>query len=1179
MRTETNRGHASDGGRAESEPLPPGVQRVVARWLPVFLAVIGLIAAGTEQNSPRLDRHRLIARDGFWIRDGVPVFLTALPVRPDAWTGGEATPPPGAAAFGVRSVRGIRDALQRAGCNAAGLPAAPGLELPGSGPGSGEFLRMARDLDGIPLFVFPLSAAGSGTAAPGYEWLAPRAAAPGPEALGEHVSMPASPALWSTLIRNLKRKGGNPLMVFVEPRRFRGPGLRAAVRFPEWLAGRYPTVAAADARWGTHFSRFQDVAPALAGGPRKVRGPWIDWFGFLDQELGARLRAFQQALRPERAEQFPLVCWTPAGLRGLAFACFPRVAAAADGISPAASELFSGRAPVRARGLFALALARTLGRWPRAKPVIHRVSGSIDASEPAGFSLDAVLWLGIAAGGSGAMIQPDFPFLNAPAATAGVPTDSAPESLRQALRRFRTEVDRVTALAPPRPRARATTALLFLAEDALVPAESGEAVHRCVACFDALSRAHYACDIVPAGSWSDPRILDAYDVVIAPRLDFCPDSLRRTLERYVRRGGILVAGPAAFTHDIYGRPRDPEPFLGLRFRATPPGEVHGGLLLETNAGNRAVNGRFRRAAAVELTAAGRAGRWPDRALPALARRRFGAGQVFTCLFTAAVPDMSRFYRTLLEPLGILPEARISPETAGPERGPVRIAEFGDASCRAWLLAQAGGRPRLVRFQPSLSGKGPWYVVDARRWEGILSPAETPEWTTAQILAGFPLILPAHGRELILISKKPIRDLTGERFWNAAWARYAAQPGKRPGAGSQAPAKKGPTAAPRPGPESRRPPAFSLDPRYAFPVDLRPKANAWRRAFVRSSQAGRAGPDRTVFDTGGIPWFPANGNHGDCIALDAGGGEPGGLPSAIEELWLGRKTAAALFLLVAPAPDSRGVLRMQVYWMDGNSREIRVPLPPSAAASPGTVQVRPARLPIEPGWPAAVIRWANPRPKTRLRNLNFAWTGRGNLLILGITGFARERPLPPGVAAGDNPVILGFFKWPGWKLIGVRGLDARLIPAGRTLSCSLLDARVLDSGTAAFRFEREAGGQGRGLAKTGKERWTLACEVRAESAPGSGKRPPRRHGPLLRVTVRPERRRPVSAVFPLFLSPGSINAGPDRSAAAGAAWQPVRMPLGRFRNLRSIDFRLSRVRPGQVVEVRKLWLFRRVPPAR
>jgi len=1117
--------------------------------------------ADLQQNSPRLDRRPVTVQNGVFCRDGTPVCFTAvaLPWQVTPW---------GAQAAGENErkdsagVRLTRDLLQASGCNAAALLGDTALGP--TGTASGDTVRsFLDDLGAIPLVMIP-----PGILYVGFtDAVLQRIPGPFPGGdLGTSSFYAESLDPWLAWIDLIQRNGGNPLLCLLTPEFFPRIPREASAQFVEWLTARYQTIGNANAEWGSHFDSFADIT-GPAGDPAQWYGPWNDWLTYLILRFRREFDHVREDLRsPPGRKSTLLTAWPAGGPDAPALWRLPGIAREADAVACCAPALLSSDSAARRKSVLALYLAASRTRRADPPPLVDVALQTPLTAQGPRSDIESALWTEVAAGVSAMVVilmNGAVPALME--GFSGTPENAyLPAPIAVALRRFREQIDR-TAPVVLGQNARNPIGGLVVHPMEFLPDAAGMIT-------DPTQEADFLTALLRCGL--DPVVFagdllrrqtdfKGIPLLVAPGLVRCPDALRSLLERYVRAGGVLIVGPDAFTRNLYNRPRNEEPFLGLRFKGEATSQEPSPVTLRLGARRKVANGRFAVVRQAVPSTAQAVGVLPDGVTPAIYRRRLGRGMVLTLLFKADCGSLTNLLNTIVHELDISRRAWLGGPTGETlPAAPLEIAHFGRGGRQVVLVVNPTETPVLAQLHIRTDERRPAYLTDVLLWEGVLSPSERRTWTPRELEKGLPVYVPPRAHRLFLASTTPPEAWTGERHWNAALARYARTPR------TAEPEARSATKTPSGEEQAQNAP----DPRFLVPIDLAEFVNATLTddgpAALNARRATLHIPLRPGWQPlDGTPWLiPAAPNSGSGPACVAVGGP---FPDETDEILLPRRLEAVWLLAAgipqnSPSPQECGTVRFE--YMDGTSTDLPLKLPQNvgpwnAKAKENVPKTNILRL----GSGARtrflyILRWRNPNPdKKALRNFKLIAASGSITFVAAVTGAVRDRVLPNGIDPTDAHVLLGTVLRPGWSVQARRNCDVNLETG--TDGSQTLVITVRRSGTAEVRITPT---RAEAPITLGKGGYVLEFEARTFAPEGtSASRSGSARATALDVALRA--RKTVRATFQLPPAAGL--------ARADVPWRISVLPLSGPGPVRNLTFTFRRTTTGQRCELRNIWIYR------
>lgn len=1210
----------------------------------LVLGAFVTVARGAEpveqQNSPRFDYLPIGIEGGAFVRSGSPAYLMG------PWFSGERPSPGVDGGHRVYSDPLDRDLLQEFGCNAAApfgafsvLPSAETVpEVPVQAL-TAQLASVLARLRGVPLVVVLAAAPGPLSAG---SRSAPLMLEPlDEEGMGQAEAEDAFalPSLMPDNVRDaiaarvqlFTAVGGNPwIYCRITDRLSKFPAdLNQVETLHRWLVRRYRTIDGANRAWGTQLVSFADAVNTLQGPVASERGPLFDSRIFRSLLASRLQRAFREAVQQTevRSSGNYTTWWDAGSMQPNA----PVGLAAADSrsdIVPVSSRgLLGGTEYGRLRATATLAVARACASRKSPRAVLDVGFGSAwpgDPERPLRLGeVESCLWTTVFMGAGGALLcdWDDPPAVLSSAGSIDLPghgegslfldPSRCPPNVLRGLQRFRSEVDRLASIVLPRQVAAADIAILLPEDLSDVDGQGvDDGLTEVLAVFDALRRLRFPVEFILGSQIGGPADLRPYEVVFAPGLGRCSAGLGRDLGEYVRAGGVLAVGPGAMGADEYGRPTPAVSFLGLRFSPSP-GSAPNSLVLAGDAPVAEVKGLFRPACSAAPEGANPIALWAGTDVPAAFGKQVGQGHTYTMLFHATGADLASFLAVLLRGEGVRRAFDFRSVPDGVPAAGVTVDRIERDGRRVYLLVNWGVSPVFGRLTIMDVRAGRWHVVDAVRWQGMLSPTEHGEWRASELSAGIEVLLPPGERALVLLSPAAVPGLMGEVSQESTRSRAkvllargggvdkegagpAALGGKRPEGESheeavgEAAEAKGQTVAesaaaagtaPQPSAEegkAKRPAVdhspirqIGLDARFVFTVDLRGHVN--RPFRDRTAGDGRGGwTDEGsrrdmrglplgVQTFGGVPYDvidPDENGAKSCIVLAADDGR--GVPDRVEDIRVERLAAELLFLHAAATPEPATPFAYRIRYRDGSVLDVPVSVGrtcgvwddvQSQVLETDTACLAYASEGDRGSTGLFTYRWRNPRPDVPIRTLDVVTKSSGQALVVAISGTT------PGLSGTEEEttacrVVSGAMVKPGWRLVPEGGsrLETEVGEDGQ-LEFGVVSPR---GGRSRFRIEKERGAPS--VEVPGQE-WELQFGLRF----GLGGEEAIRFRPEVRVGVRREGR-----------SAGASHRAEVQQDVDLAMWQAVRLPVDGPLAVEGLRIEVRAVPAGVTCWVRNVW---------
>lgn len=564
--------------------------------------------------------------------------------------------------------------------------------------------------------------------------------------------------------------------------------------FEQWVKDHYKTIENANLQWGSSFKSMEETISFLKkeqiAVSKREPGLWIEWMKFLSNALSGYLKGFKEDIlsvdkRPVpkyftvQPSGIPNISRTSAFDYALLMEWFDVMVIEYGGVvygeqlAEENNPYAKGANMKRIEQMVNMDLARGLAHG---KPLCDNEMAcrrSEGLRVPAhDYDLGTSLWEEVMHGISSTMVYTwgsrsfewkTFEEAKANGRATGYGASALqnpynyPFSSLQDLKRFRTEIDRMTDIVLPTPRTKGKVAIIFAHKHSWLN-EVADMKNFCYV-QEALLNLHMPCDYLIDLYLEKDKNLNQYPMVLAPSLKYCPPSLKAQLEEYVKAGGILLSFPLAFTADDYAKPVNPEPLLGVSSRKTDrkakkldfsvPVEnprnldlISNELILEPSAGT-------------EVFAKSH-----EEGAPLIVRRNLGKGKIYTLGFIKTRGKcLSSVLGTIFREEKIMKDADVLRIPEGDIENSVELNLINRGDKRFVYLVNWDTKPKLSKLVfPSPAGE--WRLVDVMRWKEILSPKGKPVWTESDIKGGIELFLPTEQRVLVLLSRAPVEGLDG-----------------------------------------------------------------------------------------------------------------------------------------------------------------------------------------------------------------------------------------------------------------------------------------------------------------------------------------------------------------------------------------------------------------------------------
>ena len=578
--------------------------------------------------------------------------------------------------------------------------------------------------------------------------------------------------------------------------------------FVAWLKGRYTTLDRVNAIWGTAYASWDAVRSFKS--IKDCTGIFFDYDEYLADRFADLIRAGRDAIEA-------ITPGVPAAVQTMGgYTLLPRDAIHLSKLIPIERAVLAPTGGGRWTKGFANARPKAhtmdygIGPSPLANDLLRAMAGDkmiVDNELYLGdgqtrAAMRDRLWKAVIAGLDGAawfswskrgwawwqgrdnvLREADlFPYSNL------IPFARRPDAIRGVLD-FAQEMELVREYILPKPWGPpATVGMLYSWANARWAAWEPSWRDRTGNTHAAMRHLHWNFDMVPS-HLAAPERLSRYDLLVAGSVDRVEPELLERLAAFVRGGGKLLVVDSLMAQDLYGKPVDAAPLLGLRVSGRVPVGA-GGFRVVGLPELLWLPGAVDRGAArldVEPLDATEV-LWRDAEGRAVVTRHpLGKGAV---VFVAADLRGYRLAKLLaaLRPLITAPPAMQVLDARTGELAPnVLVSRRSHASHHALLLLNTDPFPKLVRIR--LRGlDGVWHACDPLDGRRFPSPAGAAAWPAREIAEpGVPYLLGGGARGLLLLTREPWAKtpLTpcdakalGGAFDAAMQAWHSAQPAPR-----------------------------------------------------------------------------------------------------------------------------------------------------------------------------------------------------------------------------------------------------------------------------------------------------------------------------------------------------------------------------------------------------------------
>jgi hypothetical protein len=1035
---------------------------------------------------------------------------------------------------------------------------------------------------------------------------------------GRHF-FPVEPAnsagfeLYDTMFRDGTKfvldNGGNPFIyeLFNEPF-YNGLCPENFIAWEKWLAEKYGNdIARANKTWGTAFPSFAAAVAELPKNLDDEAGPWVDWMDFISQTLAGHIRRWVETIRATDSRPTPKhFTWQPApavssfrsnNAFNMTYCDFLDVMGTeyctpVFGVDPGDVKSDNIMEIGFTSGNDSKFLAAKLCQaYARGRPIVDfemhssRIANGIRIPSQHA-DIETNLWFQVMNGFAGSVHYSwdgrNWEWKNLEEAKrsslsahykhhAMLNPYNYPEDALFGLRRFREQIDRLAEIVLPRPRVEGSAVgVLYLDHQSWLL--KGRERQGYEPWQKGLRTLHQPHDFIIAEYLRGADDLARYRALFCPVIEFCPASLRQILQDYVARGGILVAGPDAFSHTEYGQPAEAETLLGLRL--IPAGKEQRAVDVVL-ARDGAELGSYQRANIATASGATPFATWKQTGDAAIYSYSVGRGKVYTLLFDRGAKTLQPAFRQILDMHGITPndDLLLDPSGALDVVSTLDTIDRGDLRFHFIVnWAAMGHRSRLV--MRGLAGRG-WRIYDAVTGDTLTTPTGSATWTGAELAAGVPLFIPTQERVLILASRKAMPWASGKLLTSADLQARAETAIAADRAALEALAQE--SAAYNRNLEEQRL-WREVSPENTFAVDLRQHVNMGFRDDKIGDQTGGwtdQGPlnDLRELPVGkqtfyGVPYDiidPAANGGKSAIVLR--GGDRQYFPAAATNIPVGLKAAALFFLHGSAWTAGTPLFHYTVHYADGATVDIPLLINEGCAEwwnpSDSNLVGRDLRV----AWTVKnqshlvglfTYKWKNPRPDQTIVSIDVVSLGKALPLVVAITGLTCETA--PRDPITEAEVLLGEKLRDGWQAVAWKHEKAQLLPGDD--GWTVLTAQPQRGGWGGIRLTANDKNPAAPV-KLGAGNWSLHYEINYDGRDPFGKIDA---NVSMQVSVRTEPAQAKNGAFSLQRVP--MQRLVDKDAAT---WEVKTVPLGAGPlELREVSWQFHGENPPHGVKLRRVF---------
>ncbi len=941
---------------------------------------------------------------------------------------------------------------------------------------------------------------------------------------------PATPRgfeLYATMFRDGTRfvleNNGDPFLyeLFNEPN-YNGFCRENFSAWQEWLKRKYNgDIAAANQAWGTSYKTFAEPVAAL---PKKLDhnpGPWVDWMHFISSRLAGYIRQWAGVIREVDTRKKPVYfTWQPAhavssfnyrnafnmtfcdflDVMGTEY-CTPRF-----GVDPGNMKSDNiNEVGFTAGNDTKFMAAKLVKAYARGRPIVdfemHSARYANGIRIPShSTDIETNLWFQVINGFAGSIMYAwsgrNWEWRTMAEAKQSVLSAhykhhcllnpyNYSENALMGLRRFREQVDRLAEIVLPRPRVRGVVGVLYLDHQSWLL--KGIETRGYTSWQTGLRLQHVPHDFIVAEYLRHANDLAGYKAVFCPSIKFCAPRLKQILRDYVAAGGVLVAGPEAFSRTEYGRPANAADILGVKVSLLNKA----GRFIDTVIGHdNAELGSYRAicAGAMPAATAGVFATWKKTGRPAVYANAISRGMVYTLLFDCGKQTLRGIFAHILRTHKVknrndllLPESE-AVDTASTldtiDRGNLRLHFIVNWS-------PVGHLSRLV--MRDLAANDGWHVYDAITRKAFVPKTERETWTARELADGFKLFLPTQERVLVLVSQRPMPWARG-RLTLQTIMEQARQQVKRDKAELARLARD--SIANQKKIEERRT-WTEVDPGNTFYIDLRKHANMGFRDEKTGDRKGGwtdQGPlnDMRDLPTGrqifyGVPYDiiePEKNNGKSAVILR--GGDRQYFPAAATGIKVNRKAVALFFLHATAWTSGRPLFHYVVHYQDGSQVEIPIFANRESAEwwNPADTNLKSRDLRV--AWSIKnrshlvglfTYKWKNPNPDKIIATLDIVSHGKALPMVVAITGLTRESEEYDPITGSVE--LLGKRLRDNWYAKSWNAASATMQPGADGWMVFTAQPRVGSWGGLRLTAKKQQNGK---LIKLGTGEWELCYEI-------------------------------------------------------------------------------------------------------
>jgi len=494
----------------------------------------------------------------------------------------------------------------------------------------------------------------------------------------------------------------------------------------------------------------------------------------------------------------------------------------------------------------------------------------------------------------------------------------------------------------------------------------------------AMTYLHWNFSMVPS-HMATADLLARHKLLVAGGIDHIEPALVHRLTEYVQNGGVLIVGEGTMGLDLYGKPVDAIPLLGVQAK----GRIDSALGELRNVGCadfKPLPGPVKATAGASDIAMqnGTKALWTgSTGRPMVTVHSLGKGRVYYIAADLVGYPLAKLLAGIREQETLRPALQLTDATTGELAPNILVSRRSHGDHHALILMNPDEFPKRIRIRLA-DLKGDWHVSDPLEGHAFRHSAGDARWSSARIAEeGIPYAITGQNRGLLLLTRAPwsktalqpmgasetkARFETERRLWE-----QARQKGDAP---------------------------FSMDPSRAAYVDLRAAANATRDDVVRDAKnrwQGFPSTEPLVRTFGGVPFRIIRWDHNEMkgyVALRSAATPHH--PPSVSGIQVGSRTPR-LFLLHTSDGGSPGEAlgKYILRYADGTAAEIPIVIGDTIAGLGAQVS-KPGKLAtclttaVGSAW--HVIEWKNPKPDTAIETLELHASpdAKGTIVLVAVT---------------------------------------------------------------------------------------------------------------------------------------------------------------------------------------------------